>query len=126
MSISTLAWLRMDTVGTGLIVGGIGAAAVSAFASVPLLPSFGVWFQSEPVTASLFVSAAICAAGLAVKSLTSPVAVRQALWHPLVMIPILVSLWSWVAPMPMLAKAGSFFGSPQLGLGGGRGFCLWR
>jgi len=107
-----------ERLGTILVMGGLGAATLSAFASIPVLPDLGVWFQSEPVTASLFASASICAAGLAVQAQGSPGLVKRAFWHPLVMIPILVSLWSWLAPMPMMAGAGSFFGSPQLGLGG--------
>ena len=108
----------MHAIGSALILGGIVAACLSAFASIPVLPNLGVWFQSEPVSAALFASASICAAGLALIAFCAPLAARHAIWHPLVIIPIIVSLWSWVAPMPLEAKALSFFGTPQLGLGG--------
>jgi len=97
---------------------GIAAACLSAFASAPVFPNFGVWFQSEPVITALFTGASICALGVAFFAYSTPEIARHALWHPMVVIPILVSLWSWVAPMPMGARTLPFFGTPQLGLGG--------
>jgi len=67
---------------------------------------------------ALFASAAICALGLALLAYHAPTIVWNALWHPLVTIPILVSVWSWVAPTALGGADLPFFGTPQLGLGG--------
>ena len=105
-------------VGLAFVAGGMIAACLSAFASIPLLPNFGVWFQAEPVILALFASATICALGLALLAYRAPMIVWNALWHPLVAIPVLVSLWSWAAPTALGGMDLPFFGTPQLGLGG--------
>lgn len=109
---------QLHNLAQALIVFGLAVACLAGFASLPIMPMVGVWYQSTPVTGALFAGAALCAGGLALAAFSTPQAAKLALWHPLVAIPVLISLWSWAAPAYTGAAIQSFFGAPQIGLGG--------
>lgn len=109
---------QLHNLAQALIVFGLTVACLAGFASLPIMPMVGVWYQSSPVVGALFAGAALCTGGLALAAFSAPQAVILALRHPLVVIPVVISLWSWAAPAYTGAAVQSFFGAPQIGLGG--------
>gem|GEM_PF-6164671 len=109
---------QLHSLAQALIIFGLTVAYLAGFASLPIMPMVGVWYQSTPVIGTLFAGATLCAGGLTLTAFSAPQAAKLALWHPLVAIPVVISVWSWAAPAYTGAAVQSFFGAPQIGLGG--------
>ena len=79
--------------------------------------SFGLWSRSEPTMVLMFGSFALAALALLLLSASQSALVRQAVSHPISLIPILIGLWSLLVapfqPIPWL----TVFGITETGTG---------
>lgn len=91
------------------------------FASSPIMPHIGVWYQSESLIVAVLALSTLCALGLFCGLLSAKRQMQKnvvvSVLHPSVVLPALIFIWSIVmmpfAEFPLL----SFYGAPQTGTG---------
>lgn len=102
--------------GLPLVAIGSLVALLAILGSAPAVPTFGIWYQSEPVTVYVMLAAAVAGLGCGLAALTRPW-VRRLLVHPVPLICWGVAIWSTIGAIFQPVPLASLWGSPEVGEG---------
>lgn len=93
------------------------AAGLVGFATIPLFPQTGIWYQSEPLFLALISIGGLNSLTLLLAAYLYPNYTKRNFYHPIVLIPLLLGLYS-IFLIPFGYKALSqLLGSEQTGQG---------
>lgn len=106
----------LDRLGLALVAAGSVLSLLGVFAPMPIFPSLGIWYQSEPIVDCLFVFSAVAAAGLGLLAWSRPW-VRHLLVHPVFLLAGGVAAWSAFAGLFQSLPLAGWYGSPEVGEG---------
>jgi hypothetical protein len=106
---------HLITFGQVVSAGAFAASLLTVFLGIRPF-AFGIWFQSEPSVAAVHFCAGIAALGL-VPSVLWDRRDRDFLFHPFVLIPLAIALWSAFSGLFHDLPQMGWFGSQQVGEG---------
>lgn len=100
-----------------LIMACLLTGPLTGLASIPLFPMLGIWYQSEPLALALFVLGGLSSITLFFGMLIYPYLIRWAIYHPVVYLPAMIALLSFIQSIFSINFLSNLLGNVQTGQG---------